>query len=94
MSKRVFTGLRDAKGRKLYESDYISFKYKDKIAPGGFDFITGQIVFENGAFVVKEINFDGYDWNTEANRPMLLWEWLRNDVCTKTRNPELVTSNN
>ena len=70
MKGQVFTGLKDAKGRKLYNGDKIYYTYKDSCEKKGFGTITGTIVFENAAFVVKEESYTKYDWNFEMNKPM------------------------
>jgi len=77
------TGLKDCDNRPLYEGDLIVFCYEDYSEPDEFIDIIGKIVFENGAFVVKEISFDNYDWNDESRRPELLYTWLKDNPCTK-----------
>ncbi len=81
MNKRRYTGLKDAKGRKLYERDTIYYKYKDTLEAKGFGIVTGEIVFENAAFVVKEPSYKFYDWSVQMTRPGLLWQWLTEDTC-------------
>lgn len=81
MKKRAYTGLKDAKGRKLYEGDTIAYTYTDSCEPNGIGTNEGVIVFENAAFVVKEPSYKGYDWRFESTRPFLLWEWLLNNRC-------------
>lgn len=76
----LFTGFK-LKGRELYTKDVIQFSYKDKIEIIGYGYCTGVIEFENGAFVVKEISFKHYDWKNEDQRPILLYDWLRNHRC-------------
>ena len=83
MNNRAFTGMRDSKGKKLFNGDRISFTYDDRHEEYGYGVITGTIVFENAAFVVKEECFTKYDWRSESTRPALLWEWLQNDNCIK-----------
>lgn len=81
MKGQVFTGLKDAKGRKLYNGDKIYYRYEDRIEKRGIGKIHGTVVFENGAFVVKEESYKHYDWNKESTRPDLLWGWLQNGSC-------------
>ncbi len=74
------TGLKIGK-TELIEGDTIRFKYKDHIEPGGFGYIYGVIVFENGCFVVKEPNFKHYNWAINLTRPDLLYNWLKLNRC-------------
>ena len=72
------TGLKIGK-TELIEGDTIRFRDYDAVV--GHDYITGVIVFENGCFVVKEPNFEHYDW--KGNRPGLLYDCLKENRCKK-----------
>jgi hypothetical protein len=74
----LFTGF-SLDDQDLYEKDIIRFNYEDECEPNGIGYCIGIIEFENGAFVIKEIGFDNYDW--EKERPSLLYDWLRDNDC-------------
>jgi hypothetical protein len=77
------SGLTDINGEPLSAGDHIRFTYPDECEPEGFGEVIARVVFENGAFVAKEIHFEHYNWNT-SNRPELLYDFLRDNLCTKT----------
>lgn len=83
MGKRLYSGLKDASGKKIYNGDAIYFNYPDKAEQSGFATIVATVVFENGAFVAKEVNFTGYDWNEASLRPELLYDWIKDEKCYK-----------
>lgn len=92
--KRKETGLKDCNNHPLYEGNLITYSYWDKFDPEGFARVTGKIVFENAAFVVKDVEFDGYKWDSFSNRPELLYDWLNDFKCRKvTSNLQPVTCN-
>ena len=87
-----FTGLQDKNGKDIFEGDIIHFKYWDKVAEKGFDYVVGEVVFENGGFYVKE-NFP-YTYEDEMSSPDSLNNWLKSENCYITcnihYNPELL----
>lgn len=68
-----YTGLKDHNGKEIYEGDIVLYKYHDKFEDGGYAHIRGVVIFENGAFWVKERSFN-YEKHNE--KPYLLYEWL------------------
>lgn len=83
MGKQRYSGLKDASGKKLYEGDSIYFNYQDTAEDAGYGTVVAKVVFENGAFVAKEVNFTGYDWAEESLRPQLLYDWINDEKCYK-----------
>lgn len=78
-----YTGFKDCENNPLFDGDNIKFHYSDKHEENGTGTVIGKICFENGTFVVKEISFAGYDWNSSENRPSLLFDWLNDNKCYK-----------
>ena len=72
--------------RELEIGDVIQYRYPDKMEKFGYGVVEGVVVFENGCFVVKEIDFDGYLWTDMDIRPQLLYDWLRDNPCKYTGN--------
>lgn len=83
MGKKQYSGLKDASGKKIYNGDSIYFNYSDQAEEKGYGTIVATVVFENGAFVAKEVNFTGYDWAVPSQRPELLFDWISKEKCYK-----------
>ncbi len=79
---KIYTGLNDCNGRKLFQGDRIKYKYYDTMEPRGYNFIEGIITHENGCFCVRQI---GFNYERAGERPETLHEWLKQEKCKKIK---------
>jgi len=64
---------------ELKQGDLIGYTVEDPCEKSGEVLISGNIHFENGAFVVKSPDFKHYNWDDTERRPDLLYDWLKED---------------
>lgn len=65
-----FTGLKDSKGRKIFEGDLIKMKLEDSVEPEGFYWWEAEVKFVHGCWVLCQVGFD------YSNKSLEDFTWL------------------